>query len=191
MGIVTPGNAAMGPGTLYVADFGATEPDGDHTGVYTTPSAVYWTDVGGTLGGLRLKLGQEIKDLEFDQIVMPVDGRITKQEFVFEAKLAEITLANLVIAMNGGTLTSELGLTTYEPDLSDSSNTPDYKALIFDGFGAGGYRRRVVIRKCLSTEPVEIASTKEDQQVYAVSFKAYYVSSSVLPYKIFQATSSS
>ena len=191
MGIVTPGNVAMGPGTLYVADFGATEPAETAVGIASTPSDVDWTDVGGTLGGLSLTLDQEIKDLEMDQIVMPVAGRVTKQMVTFKAKLAEVTLNNLVLAMNGGTLSTGSGYEKYVPELTDSGSEPDYKAVIFDGYGAAGLRRRVIIRKCLSTEPVEVESSKDGQQVYAVGFKGYYVSSVLDPYVILQAVSSS
>lgn len=180
----------MGPGTFYVADFGATEPDADAAGIASTPGA-QWTDVGGTLGGLSVAFNQDIKGLEMDQIVMEVGGRITKQEVIFSAKLAEVTLDNLVLAMNGGTLTSGSGYDKYEPDLSGTENEPDYKAIIYDGFGAGGRRRRVVIRKSLNTENLEVEGTKDGQQVFAVKFKAYYVSSSIKPYQILQATSGS
>jgi hypothetical protein len=190
MGIVTPGNVAMGPGTLYVGDFGATEPAGDAVGIAQTPG-VDFTDVGGTLGGLSIALNQDIKDLEFDQLNMAVGGRITKQEAIFSAKLAEMTLDNLVLAMNGGTLTSGSGYDAYDPDTGGSENEPDYKAIIFDGFGARGLRRRVILRKCLNTENLEVEATKDGQQVYAVKFKAYYVSSVIKPYRILQATSGS
>jgi hypothetical protein len=187
---LTPGNVAMGPGTLYVGDFGATEPAETSVGIAATPG-VDFTDVGGTLGGLSVAFEQEVKDLEFDQLPMPVGGRVTKQAVVFKAKLAETTLDNLVIALNSGTLTSGSGYEKFVPDLSDSSNEPDYKALIFDGYGAGGLRRRVVIRKCLSTENIEVESTKDSQQVFAVGFKCYYVSSVIDPYVILQATAAS
>lgn len=181
---VNPGNFAMGPGTLYIGAFGATEPADNAIG--SAPSSA-WTDCGATLGGITFEFGQETKKLECDQLTWVPESRITANTMIVKTKLAEVTLDNLVRAMNGGTTASGSGYETYEPDMGDSSNSPDYKALIFDGFGAGGLRRRVIVRKVINAEAVEIESSKDGQQAYAVSFEGHYVSDVIAPYKVIQA----
>lgn len=184
---VTPGNFAMGPGSLYIGTFGAAEPA--DSAINTTPAASAWTDCGGTLGGITFEFGQEIKKLECDQLTYVPESRVIGNTIIVKTKLAEVTLTNLTNAMNGGTSGSGSGYETYEPDMGDSSNSPDYKALIFDGFGAGGLRRRVIVRKVINVESVELESSKDGQQAYAVSLEGHYVSSAIAPYKVVQAVS--
>lgn len=176
---VSASNAAMGPGTLYVATFGATEPTKD-----ATPGAG-WTDCGGTLGGVKISVEQEYKMLEFDQVTMPVGSRKTKQGITVKASLAEVTLNNLQAVLNDGTLsTATAGYTTFTPDVSalNTGTEPSYKAILIDGAGIGGETRRLIVRKVLSTDNVELEYTKDGQQVFAVTFTGLYVSSSTAPY---------
>ena len=184
---VTTSNLALGPGTLYYGDFGATEPaDAD---INSTPATSAWTDVGGTLGGIAKEITQEFTELDVDQITWVPESRVTKNSVTLKTRLAETTLDNLQLALNGGTQsTPETGVDAFVPDMSGSDNSPDYAALIFDGYGPGGYRRRIIIRKVLSVESVPVTSSKTDQQAFDVTFRAHYVSSSIEPYRILQAT---
>lgn len=184
MGTVTPGNLAMGPGTLYVGDYGATEPDdGD---VSAAPSSAVWSDVGATLGGIQLIVTAEYKKLEADQLPMSPESRRTSLAVQVKTKMAEVTLDNLKYALNGadGDVTSGSGYSKYTPSLDDSSASPTYRAVIFDGLGPGGCNRRVIVRKVLSTANIEATSSKEDQQAFDVTLDAHYVSSSIAPYDV-------
>jgi hypothetical protein len=186
---VTATNLAMGPGTLYVGTFGATEPADTAVALAAAPSAPF-TDVGGTLGGLTFSVNQQFKELEVDQLVEVPERRVTRREASFKTQLAEVTLANLVIALNSGTITAGVSGApdTFVPANTDSSGTPAYKAIIFDGAGAGGLRRRVIVRKVLSTDNVDASSSKDSQTVYPVTFTSHYVSSVIPSYKIIQAS---
>lgn len=184
---VTPGNLALGPGTLYIGAFGVAEPA--DSAVDSAPGAG-WTDVGATLGGISLSISQEFKELECDQLTMAAESRKTKEEVTLTVKLGEVTLDNLVYALTDGTVTDDTGFSYYEPAVSDSSNAPTYRALLFDGYGAGGARRRVIVRKVLNTSNVKIDSTKDDQQGYECEFKAHWVSAAIKPYKIIQSSAS-
>jgi len=180
---VTTGNLAMGPGTLYVGLFGAAEPlDSQVNG---TPAVSAWTNPGGTLGGLKFTETKTFKELEVDQIVETPERRVTKREVTLATQLAEVTFANLILALNGGTATTtDPNFDTFDPDAGNSGDSPAYKAIIFDGFGGGGFRRRVFIRKVLSTENVEVAHGKEDQSVYPVTFTSHYVSSAIRSWRV-------
>jgi hypothetical protein len=49
--------------------------------------------------------------------------------------------------------------------------------------------RRVIVRKALSTDAVEIAYTKDKQTLYGVKFSGHYVSASIAPVHIVDQTS--
>lgn len=188
---VTASNLAMGPGALYIGAFGATEPADTLVGLNGPPASPAWTDLGGTMGGLTFSVNQQFKELEVDQLVEVPERRVTRREASFKTQLAEATLANLVVALNSGTITAGTPGTTpdtFVPSNTDSSGTPAYKAIIFDGVGGGGLRRRVIVRKVLSTENVDANSAKDAQTVYPVTFTSHYVSAAIPSYKIIQAT---
>lgn len=186
---VTATNLVQGPGVLYVGDFGATEPA--DSAVNAAPAASAWTDVGGTQDGLKLSVDQAWSELEVDQLVTTPGRRKTRQDYMVETTMAEATLENLSLALNGGTSASGSGYKSYEPDYASTSATqPTYKSLILDGWAPGGdYTRRAIVRKVISTDGIELAYTKENQTVYAVKFGAHWVSASVSPLHIVDQTS--
>lgn len=181
-------NLVQGPATLYKGAFGATEPA--DTAVNTTPPSSSWTDLGGTNDGVKLSIDQTYTELEVDQIVDRVGSRLTKRDFTVETTLAEPTLTNLSISLNGGTSASGAGYSSFEPSFASSATQPTYIALLFDGWAPGGaYNRRAIVRKCLSTEALELAYTKDKMTVYGVKFTGHYVSSSIAPVHITDQTS--
>lgn len=185
---VTATNLVQGPATLYSGAFGATEPA--DTAVNTTPPASSWTDVGGTQDGLKLTVDQSYTELEVDQVVDRVGSRLTKRDFMVETSMAEPTLTNLSLALNGGTSASGAGYASFEPSFASSATQPTYKALLFDGWAPGGaFTRRGIVRKALSVDAVEIGYTKDKQTLFGVKFAAHYVSASIAPIHIVDQTS--
>lgn len=185
----TTSNLAMGPGDLYVGDFGATEPAATVVALASPPDDEDWRDVGGTLGGLTMTVAQQFKELEVDQLVEVPERRVTRREASFKTQLAEVTLDNLVLALNSGTITPGTAgaADIYEPDEVNSGDSPNYKAIVFDGWAGGGKRRRCIIRKVLSTENVDIVASKDGQTSYGVTFMSHYVSPSIKSHRILQA----
>ncbi len=185
---VTTTNLVQGPATLYSGAFGATEPA--DTAVNATPPSSSWTDVGGTQDGLKLGIDQSYTELEVDQVVDRVGSRLTKRDFTLETSMAEVTLTNLSLALNGGTSASGAGYASFEPSFASSATQPTYKALLFDGWAPGGaYTRRVIVRKALSTDAVEMGYTKDKQTLFGVKFSGHYVSASIAPIHIVDQTS--
>jgi len=189
---VTTTNLIAGPGTLYTAAFGAAEPDSVDVG--TAPATPTWTDVGATQGGVKLTIDQSYFDLEVDQLVDVPERRITKRDTMLETSLAEPTLDNLSMALNGGTVTSSATYDEYDPDDGNSATQPDYVAVIFDGYAprtAAGVTnvRRVLVRKVLSTAGVGAEYKKDGQTLFPVKLSAHYVSASVKPFRIVDQTS--
>lgn len=183
---VTAANLIAGPGTLYIADFGTTEP-ADST-ISSTLSASGWADVGGTQDGVTLNITQEYFDLEVDQIVDVPSRRQVKRDLRIVTNLAEPTLANLKIALNGGTVTASASYATYDPDDVGASQAPTFRAAIFEGIAPGGLRRRVIVRKVLSVEGVEAAYKKGEQTLFPVTLAANYVTSAIKPFRVVDQT---
>ncbi len=184
---VETNNLIQGPATLYRGAFSAAEPL--DTAINTTPAASSWTDVGGTTDGVTLNIENTYGELEVDQIVERVGSRLTKRDTSVETNMAEVTLENLAYALNGGTAASGAGFKSYEPTVDTSATQPTYSAILFDGIAPQSFRRRVIVRKVLSTDSLGIAYTKDKQTVLKIKMQAHYVTSVIKPYKIVDATS--
>ncbi|WP_069769795.1 hypothetical protein [Streptomyces sp. LUP30] len=180
MSVITT-NLIQGPATLYKGNFGAVEPA--DTAVNAVPPASSWTDLGGTQDGVKLSVDQTYSELEVDQITLRVGSRLTKQDFTIETSLAEATLENLSISLNGGTAASGAGFKSFDPNVTSSATQPNYFAVIMDGLGPGG-TRRVIGRRMLNTDSTELAYTKDKQTLLPVKFAGHYVSSVITPFHI-------
>ncbi|MEU7240326.1 hypothetical protein [Streptomyces sparsogenes] len=184
---VTTTNLIMGPAGLYIAAFGATEPA--DTDVNTAPAASAWTDLGGTQDGVKLTVDQTYTDLDVDQIVDVAGARLTKRVFTIETNLAEPTLENLKYLLNDGTAASGSGYKNFEPTYASSATQPTYRAVLLDGYAPNQLRRRFIIRKCLSNDKVESTYKKDGQTLFTVKWSGFFVTPSIAPFKLIDATS--
>ncbi|MGW6738661.1 phage tail tube protein [Streptomyces sp. NPDC055013] len=172
----------MGPATLYIGAFGATEPvDSAYASV---PASAAWTDLGFTDGGAELSIEQDYKELVADQVPDKMGARLQERSFKVKVSLAEPTLDNLAVVLNDGTVASGSGYHTYTPAFMTSATQPTYRALIIDGWASGGGRARLIVRKVLSTDNVKFKYSKEDQTVFEVEFEGFYVDESTAPWKM-------
>lgn len=186
---VTGTNLVMGPAELYLGAFGATEPA--DTAVGDPPSSAAWTDIGGTLGGATVNLGQEFAVLAADQIVDRAGSRMSNREISVQTQMAEPTLENLIYAINGGSITTGSGYKSYTPGFTITATQPNYRALLLDGWAPGTtnqLRRRFILRKILSTAAVGVAYSKDGQTVFPVTFTGHYVDGSTAPWKVTDET---
>jgi hypothetical protein len=194
---VIAANLVLGSARLYVGSFGAAEPlDSAVTpnGPTTPPNSLFWTDVGGTDGGVNLEVDTTLTDLTVDQIIMAVGARNTDLKVSVAAKLSEITLDNINAALNQvGVIASGAGFRTLDIGVGSSATQPKYAALIIDGWApytsAGNEAlRRVIVRKVLSTTKVGLGYDKKTQQGIDCTWSAYFVSDSILPVHIVDQT---
>lgn len=187
---VTVTNLIMGPGTLYNGVFGATEPT--DSAINTTPAASAWTDCGATDGGLQLSVNQTLTMLACDQVIDTVGRRLTARDITLATSLAEPTLANLALALNSTVGATGANYATYEPVYSGPSTSQlPYIALILDGWAPAvvtNARRRVIMRRVLSTAKVDSSYDKAKQTFLSVTFGAHYVSSSIAPIHVCDQT---
>ena len=176
---VTSTNLIQGPATVYTGIFGATEP-----ATVSAVPAVGWVDVGGTKDGVELSVADEYAVLDVDQIIYEIARRRTKRVVTVKTQLAEATLANLALSIGNtaptaNVLTGDDGLTAF---------APAYGAIIVDGIAPAGFRRRIIIRKTLPTDSVGMAYKKDGQTLIPVTWTLHWVSTSIPPFKIEDAT---
>lgn len=176
---VTSTNLIQGPATLYLAPFGTAEPV-----AFAAPAAA-WVDVGGTKDGSELGVADEYAVLTVDQVIYEIERRRTGRVLTIKTSMAEATLENLAKAINNtapaaGILTGDDGLTAFNPS---------YQAALLDGIAPGGFKRRIILRKCLSTDSVAMAYKKDGQTLIPVTFTGHWVSSTIRPWVVSDATS--
>ncbi len=178
---VTTTNLIMGPADLYSAPLGTTEPL--DSAIATAPTSP-WVSTGGTMDGVNLIVDQKYTALEVDQVVDVVGRRLTSREIQVETNMAEPTLDNFKLALNGGTVATASSVTSYEPAYATSATQPTYGMVLVDGYAPNSKRRRIIVRKALSTDKVSFAYQKDKQTVFTVQFSAHYVTSSISPIRI-------
>jgi hypothetical protein len=151
---------SLGPGLLYIAAVGATEPT-DLAGAWDAG----WTKVGYTKEGHTFTW-----DETFDGIFVAE----SKPPVLYDSSQLE----NFQRAMNGGTVTAGTGVSTFTP--RSSSTAPAYIAL---GWESDDGEERFVVRKALQTDTVEISRKKSpDYATVPMTFKAVEVAG-LTPFK--------
>lgn len=158
----TPAAVKVGPGLLYIAPIGTTEPT-SLTGAL--PSA--WVAVGYTDDGSEFTFQTNFADVEVAEELDPIKtvatGRMTSVKFA----MAEVTASNLKKAFNGGTISGPTGgYVTFEPpDLGDE--TP-----VMIVWQADDDQERWLFRKVLQVGSVTMARKKApNKATIAVEFK--------------------
>ncbi|MCA1839820.1 MAG: hypothetical protein LC723_05760, partial [Actinobacteria bacterium] len=152
-------NLIMGPATIYVADFGSIEPL--DTLISSSPSSSVWMDIGATVEGVTMHVQYDFDPSEFDQILNKPASRLKRRKIQAATKMAEPSLNNLLYALNSGSVATGSGFQSYSPPFTDPATPLTYRAVLIDGWAPGineltgrQKRRRVILRKCLSTEDI-------------------------------------
>ena len=97
MGIGTVANIMVAPARLLYSPVATAAPD--ETSVAVGGTWTSWTDLGYTLTPLALKYEADIFDLEVEQEMSPVRKTRMSEKLTFEVTLAELTAANLKLAL--------------------------------------------------------------------------------------------
>lgn len=179
---VTVTDLIEGPATLYYGVFGAAEPL--DTEVNGTPAASAWTDLGATQGGVKVSINQTYTEMEVDQIIDIAGSRLTKRVVMITTNLAQPTLDNLARVMNTTAPVTGAGFKKLEPSGDTSATQPAYSAILLDGYAPNTKKRRVILRKTLSTEALDSEYKKDGMTLLPSGWKAHYVSSSIKPFAI-------
>lgn len=157
----TPSNITLGPGMLYIAPLGSTEP----VDLATAWDAA-WTLLGYTDEGSEFSYKLDTDDVTVAEELDPIKTATNSREAKVSFALAEVTATNLKRAMNGGTITAGTGIVTFEPpDLGTETRT-------MLGFEAENHEERWVYRQCFSNGEVTMPRKKgSDKTIIAVEYK--------------------
>lgn len=180
MSFTTPSNLIQGPASLFHGAFGVTEP-----AALTDAFATGWTDLGGTKEGLTLGVNDTFQTLTVDQVLEAVESRRTERVLTIKTSLAEATLENWARALNEAPASAVVS-GSFEPS---GSFVPTYSALGFNGIAPGGFLRRGILRKCVMNAAFESAYKKDGMTLIPVTFAGHWVSASIRPLKLSDATS--
>lgn len=191
--VVTRTNVLAGPAAMYIGSLDASgnvigEPA--NAAVNAAPAASAWTDVGGTDGGVQVITNQSFFIMRVDQIPDPLGRRLTERDVLARTNLAEPTLERLSQLLNepAGTVTSGSGFKAYEIQYGQAAMFPTERCILVDGWapvdGNTARRRRLILRRVVSTENIESSYRKDGLYFFPVTFGAMFVSNTVSPVKI-------
>jgi len=117
----------LGTGNLYTAlesDVNGSSPNATFPADPSeAPSSSYWTNIGYSEGGFSLEYDKTFEDIMVAEEIDPIKTIKTAQEVRITGELAQASLANLKLAMAGGTETSSTpsaGYTQLTPPSTDS-----------------------------------------------------------------------
>lgn len=149
-------NVDIGPGWLWVAPIGTSEPADCSTAL---PSA--WRQVGYTETGNAFNSNITSSDIEVAEELEPIDVREIKRLTDVQFEMAEVTRANLAFALNSGANAANtsasfeppaLGASLYTMIVWETNATPDATNV------------RWLFRKCKQTSPIQIQHRKAPQK---------------------------
>lgn len=151
----------VGPGKLYIAALGSTEPS-NLVGAW----AAAWTLMGYTHEGTSFVFDNTFEDVEVAEELEPILTLQTKRNITVNFALAEMTAENMKVAFNGGDVQTPAGLVTFEPPAAGS-----YTAVML-GWEAEDALERWIFRKCIQIGSVEIARRRApDKATLPMSFR--------------------
>src|ERR1044072_1378656 len=113
----------VGPGSLHVGLFGATEPL--DTAITAALDAEDWPDLGGTDGGVTVTVAREYMKLRMDQTVMSPGAVLTELDVTLATNLAEPTLENWKAALADAASAITIGGTAGTGYAAMDINGPD------------------------------------------------------------------
>jgi hypothetical protein len=147
-----PGALSLGPGQLYIAALGTTEPT-DLTTAWAAVSA-NWVMLGYTDAASEFRYQPATEDVDVAEELDPISTQTTGRTSTISFSLAQNTATNLKRAMNGGTITAGGGIVTFEPpDLGTEIRT-------MLGFESEDSQERWVFRQCYQQGDITLTRGK-------------------------------
>lgn len=180
---------ALGPGELFAAVLGSTEPVDHRALIFDDP--LIWTPFGYTEEGSTQNYSPEYEDVVVAEELDPIDSVATGRTMGTSFSLAQNTAAHYKIAMNGGTITVvpaspgppevQAHVTFEPPNLGEEVQT-------MIGFRAEDGLEAWVWRQCKNVGAAETARRKGAAKgLIPVEFRAYVPSSGDKPFKRWSA----
>lgn len=172
-----PASVALGPGKLYFAVLGSTEPTD-----LTTAWAAAWLPLGYTIEGTAHSYAPSYEDVEVAEELDPIDSVATGRVISVSFEAAENTALNYKRAMNGGTIT----VTGTAPNQVFTFEPPDLggEVMTMLGFESEKGDERWVWRACKQVGSSETARRKGATKAgIPMEFRAFVPSAGVKPFK--------
>ncbi|GAA3172450.1 hypothetical protein [Nonomuraea roseoviolacea] len=159
-----PNAIALGPGRLFIAPLGTTEPT-DLTTPWETVS-VAWVPLGYTDEGSNFTYSVDSETVNVAEELDPIAVALTAREGALAFALAEMTAKNMQRALNGGSIVAGTGIVTFEPpDLGE-------EVRVMLGWESEDGEERWIYRKALQTGGLDIARRKgAEKAVIPCEFK--------------------
>lgn len=182
-----PGTTSLiqaGPGWLYAAPIGTAEPTS-----LTAALPSQWVNLGYTAEGSEFTHDINVDTIEVAEELDPVAYKDTGRSITLGFAMAELSAKNLQRALNGGTINTAAGVTTFEaPALNATSRvmllwTDDDSSIAANAANAA--RTELwLFRRCYQTGSVTISRRKgADNATIPVTFQLEKPSG-VQPYKV-------
>lgn len=190
MAVYNGSHVEVGPGTLYAAPLGTTEPT-SVTGAW--PAA--WTQLGFTAGGTTFTLAPKWAAIEVEEEIWPVRQVPTGADATMDFMLAETTAQNLMISLNNGLgTTQDSAATGVNPDGSIWVEPPAFGSEVvimlgWDALGEGSAQGlnpfgRTIFRQCLQTGSLKIERAKGTKLAsYSCTFSAIKPPGATQPFR--------
>lgn len=192
---ITPYNIIQGPALCFVAPFGTSLTSYIATDPSVVPVTTPFVNVGGTTGGITVEVDETLTDIKVDQLLDPVGARATARTIQVTTTFMETDMPKLSLALNGAVTgpTSISNASVMSLTTTTSATQPNYSTLIIDGWaptqGAGtACTRRFIVQKVLSQPKISQKFDMANQATVAVTWTAYYVTSSTSPLTILDST---
>jgi hypothetical protein len=179
----------VGPGVLRRAPVGTD--DAAIIAAATPTYASAWETVGATDGGIGLTIAKSYANHSVDQAADWVASTITERHAQLEISLVEMSLSNLKISLNGGTITTGSGTGVggawdkYEPATDLIATQEEYGAFAIEGKTLSGLIRVIVIRRCLNVADVTSSFKKDEKTMLASTWAGHFVSDSIPPFVVY------
>lgn len=172
-----PLTLSIGPGNLYLAALGTTEP-ADLVSAW--PAG--WNALGYTDDGSEIGIETKFEDVEVAEELDPVAILATARTLTVTFALAEITATNLKRVFNGGTITAGSGIVTYDPP---ALGQEQYVML---GWESNDVQERWVFRKAIQTAKVAVTRKKAPNKATLPTEFRCVKPPSLQPYKVIMAS---
>lgn len=176
----TPSAVAIGPGRLWIAVLGTTEPSDGSTAL---PSA--WKAIGYTDTGHAFTTEITTEAVEVAEEIDPIRYVNTKRASSIQFSMAEATRRNLARALNVGAYEVNDG-TAFEPP---TPGTEVRTMIVWDSAdSAGATNARWLFRQCYQSDAIEIAHRKAPEKALIPVRFNLEKPDSLAPYKVWPVT---
>lgn len=177
----TPGNVSLGPGRLYAAPLGTTEPT---SGSAALPSA--WIAVGYTEDGTEVAVDITSEGIEVAEELEPILYQMTKRSTKLTLSLAESTKRRLALAVGLGAATADDAASFQFPDASEVVGV----MLVWDSMDTPtASNKRWIFRQCTPSGTISIARKKAPAKaLIPVTFDCAKPSTSVKSVLVFPSS---